>query len=200
MRNEVVHPIFRLPLSRWGEIFRRRSVMNSRALEPSTLRVETGANLGGRRASRRTQLIACALAVTVATFGLADPSIGQSDANKSKTEPVKEAKAEVGLEGSWSGGGEVAFAATGSRERARCRAHYTRRSKDSYAMNATCATASGKAAQTATVHRVGENRYRGNFHNAEYDISGTIFVVVSGNSQSVRLTSTSGSAMFRLSR
>ena len=67
-------------------------------------------------------------------------------------------------------------------------------------MQATCATASGKAAQTATVHRVGENRYRGNFHNAEYDISGTIFVVVNGNSQSVRLTSTSGSALFRLSR
>ena len=56
------------------------------------------------------------------------------------------------------------------------------------------------SAQTATVHRVGENRYRGSFHNVEYDISGTIFVVVSGNSQSVRLTSTSGSALFRLSR
>jgi hypothetical protein len=174
--------------------------MNSRALQPSTRCVETGANLGGRRASRWGQLLACAAMVTMAAFGLAGPSIGQSDANKSKTEPVKEAKAEVGLEGSWTGGGEVAFAATGSRERARCRAQYTRRSKDSYAMNATCATASGKAAQTATVHRVGENRYRGNFHNIEYDISGTIFVVVSGNSQSVRLTSTSGSALFRLSR
>ena len=174
--------------------------MNSRALQPSTPRVETGANLGGRRASRSAQVLAGAVAVTMAAFGLAGPSVGQSDASKSKTEPVKEAKAEVGLEGSWSGGGEVAFAATGSRERARCRAHYTRRSKDSYAMNATCATASGKAAQIATVHRIGENRYRGNFHNIEYDISGTIFVVVSGNSQSVRLTSTSGSALFRLSR
>ena len=58
----------------------------------------------------------------------------------------------------------------------------------------------GKAAQVATVHRVGENRYRGNFHNPDYDISGTIFVVVNGNSQSVRLTSSSGSALFRLSR
>src|SRR4030095_1411136 len=125
-------------------------------------------------ASRWGQLLACAAMVTMAAFGLAGPSIGQSDANKSKTEPVKEAKAEVGLEGSWTGGGEVAFAATGSRERARCRAQYTRRSKDSYAMQATCATASGKAAQTATLHRVGENKYRGNFHNADYDISGTI--------------------------
>ena len=178
--------------------------MNSRALHPSTARVEPGATRGRRATSRLAQLFACALAVTLAMFGLAGPGIGQSDrqgrGRKGKAEPVKEAKAEPGLEGSWSGGGEVAFAATGSRERARCRAHYTRRSKDSYSMNATCATASGKAAQTATVHRVGENRYRGNFHNPDYDISGTIFVVVNGNSQSVRLTSSSGSALFRLSR
>ncbi len=178
--------------------------MNSRLLDRSIARVQSGAPAGNRRAtSRLAQLSACALAMTLAMFGLADPGIGQTDstkAGKGKVEPVKEAKAEVGLEGSWSGAGEVAFAVTGSRERARCRAHYQRRSKDSYAMQATCATASGKAAQTATVHRVGENRYRGNFHNAEYDISGTIFVVVSGNSQSVRLSSTSGSALFRLSR
>jgi hypothetical protein len=141
-------------------------------------------------------------------FGLADPGIGQSDPAKAKAEAakteaaktVKEAKAEPSLEGAWSGGGEVAFAATGSRERARCRAHYNRRTKESYAMQATCATASGRAAQTATVHRVGENRYRGTFYNSEYDITGTVFVVVNGNSQSVRLTSTSGSALFRLSR
>jgi hypothetical protein len=200
MRNDAVHPIFRLPSRAWGEIFRRRSVMNSRALQPSTSRVKMGASRGGRRASRRAQRLAGALTVTLAMLGLADPGLGQSDTSKGKTEPVKEAKAEVGLEGSWSGGGEVDFAGTGARERARCRAHYTRRSKDSYALNATCATASGKAAQTATVHRVGENRYRGSFHNAEYDISGTIFVVVNGNSQSVRLTSTSGSALIRLSR
>jgi hypothetical protein len=143
-------------------------------------------------------------------FGLADPGIGQSDPAKAKTaeagkeaeagKAVKEAKAEPSLEGAWSGGGEVAFAATGSRERARCRAHYNRRTKDSYAMQATCATASGKAAQTATVHRVGENKYRGTFHNSEYDITGTISVVVSGNSQRVQLISSSGSALFRLSR
>ena len=174
--------------------------MNSRALEGSAAHAGRGATRGWRASPRPTRLLACALALTLAPFGLADPGLGQSDDAKAKAEPVKDAKAEVALEGSWSGGGEVAYAATGSRERARCRAHYTRRSKDSYSMNATCATASGKAAQTATVHRVGENRYRGNFHNPDYDISGTIFVVVNGNSQSVRLTSTSGSALFRLSR
>jgi hypothetical protein len=177
--------------------------MNSRPLRPSTARLGPGTNRRRRAVPRAAQLFACALAATLAMFGLADPGIGQSDPAKSKAEAgkvVKEAKAEPSLEGAWSGGGEVAFAATGSRERARCRAHYNRRTKDSYAMQATCATASGKAAQTATVHRVGENRYRGTFHNSEYDITGTIFVVVNGNSQSVRLTSTSGSALFRLSR
>ena len=180
--------------------------MNSRPRHPFTARLAPGTTWG-RRVARSAPLLTCVLSATVAMFALADPGLGQSDpakakadAVKGKTEPVKEAKAEPSLEGAWSGGGEVAFAATGSRERARCRAHYNRRTKDSYAMQATCATASGKAAQTATVHRVGENRYRGTFHNAEYDITGTIFVVVNGNSQSVRLTSSSGSALFRLSR
>jgi hypothetical protein len=155
-----------------------------------------------QRLALLAQASACAVLATIAAAGLSAPGVGQtSDAAKAKTEAKAEAaKPEVNLEGAWSGGGEVAFAATGSRERARCRAHYKRRSKDSYAMQATCATASGKAAQTATLTRVGENRYRGNFHNSEYDISGTIFVVVNGNSQSVRLTSSSGSALFRLSR
>jgi hypothetical protein len=182
-------------------MFGRRFVMNSRLLRSSPTRGAGAARV--RAASRLAQAYGCALLATFALVTLPDPGIGQTT-DATKTDPVKaksdDAKAEPNLEGAWSGGGEVAFAVTGSRERARCRAHYQRRSKDSYAMQATCATASGKAAQTATVHRVGENRYRGNFHNADYDISGTIFVVVNGNSQSVRLTSSSGSALFRLSR
>jgi hypothetical protein len=47
---------------------------------------------------------------------------------------------------------------------------------------------------------VGDNRYSGTFYNSEYDISGRIFVVLHGNSQSVRLTSSSGTASFRLGR
>jgi hypothetical protein len=80
------------------------------------------------------------------------------------------------LEGSWSGGGTVSFA-SGSRERARCRAHYRRAGSASYALNATCATASGSASQTATVRRVGENRYSGSFYNSQYSISGMISIV-----------------------
>jgi len=105
----------------------------------------------------------------------------------------------AGLEGSWSGGGTVRFA-SGAEEQARCRAHYSRRSNAVYVLRATCATASGKAAQSATLQKVGDNRYSGTFYNSEYDISGRIYVILRGSSQSVRLTSSSGSASFRLSR
>lgn len=105
-----------------------------------------------------------------------------------------------GLEGSWSGGGTVSFA-TGARERARCRARYSRKSETSYTLAATCATASGRADQTATLRKVGKSSYSGSFHNAEYGVSGTIHVTVRGNSQSVRLSSGGGtSGSLRLSR
>lgn len=149
------------------------------------------------------KLLACALAGALGLGGVSEALLAQ-EAGKEKTASTKakteEPTLEANLEGAWSGGGRVTFAMTGSSESARCRAHYRRRTKDSYAVQATCATASGKAAQTATLHRVGENRYRGSFHNAEYDISGTMFVVVNGNSQSVRLTSSSGSASLKLNR
>jgi hypothetical protein len=103
------------------------------------------------------------------------------------------------LEGSWSGGGTVTFA-SGAREQARCRAHFSRAGKDSYMVNATCATASGRAAQTARVHQVGNNRYSGSFYNSEYSISGVIQIVVHGASQTVQLISDSGSGVLNLSR
>jgi hypothetical protein len=103
------------------------------------------------------------------------------------------------LEGSWSGGGTVTFA-SGSKEQARCRAHFSRAGKDSYTVNATCATASGRAAQTARVRQVGNNTYSGSFYNSEYSISGVIHIVVHGASQTVQLISNSGSGVLNLSR
>ena len=108
-------------------------------------------------------------------------------------------KPSTGLEGSWSGGGSVSFA-SGSVERAQCRAHYRRAGSASYTMDATCATASGRASQTASVRQVGENKYAGSFYNSEYGISGVISIVVHGRSQTVRLWSDSGSAVVSLSR
>jgi hypothetical protein len=112
-------------------------------------------------------------------------------------QPAK--KPPAGLEGSWSGGGTVSFA-SGSVERARCRAHYRRAGSTSYTLDATCATASGRASQTASVRQVGENKYAGSFYNSEYGISGVISVVLHGRSQTVRLRSDSGSAVISLSR
>jgi hypothetical protein len=107
--------------------------------------------------------------------------------------------AQTRLDGSWSGGGAVIFA-SGARERASCRAHFRRAGRTSYSLRATCATASGRASQTATVHLIGSNRYQGRFYNSEYDFSGTISIVVRGNSQSVYLSSSTASASIRLSR
>jgi hypothetical protein len=103
------------------------------------------------------------------------------------------------LEGSWSGGGTVSFA-SGAKEQARCRARYSRAGKDSYTLNATCATASGRAAQTARVRQVANSRYSGSFYNSEYSISGVIDIVVHGSNQTVRLTSGSVSGVLNLSR
>lgn len=103
------------------------------------------------------------------------------------------------LEGAWSGRGSVSFS-SGSKEEARCRASYQRRTSSSYTLRAVCATPSVRAAQTATVRQVGSNRFEGSFHNSEFNVSGTIYIVVRGASQIVRLTSSAGWAHFRLSR
>jgi hypothetical protein len=132
--------------------------------------------------------VAYGFALATLAFILSVPAIGL---------PAK--KPLAGLEGSWSGGGTVSFA-SGSTERASCRAHYSRAGSNSYTLNATCATASGRASQTASVRQVAENRYAGTFYNSEYGISGVISVVVHGRSQTVRLRSDSGSAVISLSR
>jgi hypothetical protein len=104
----------------------------------------------------------------------------------------------AGLAGAWSGGGSVTFG-SGAKERAKCRARYSPTSKNSYTINATCATPSASVSQTASVRGSG-NSYQGRFYNPDYDASGTIYVVVRGRSQTVRIVSNKGSALLRLSR
>lgn len=124
-----------------------------------------------------------------ALMAFGTPTLGKTD------------KSEKGgsLAGTWSGGGWVSFA-SGNKERARCRAHYSPQGGNSYSLSATCATASGKASQQATVYQVAANRFRGSFYNSDYNVSGSIRVVLSGNSQSVTLSGDSGSASLSLSR
>ena len=144
-----------------------------------THRVPSHAGASWRTWARRAALPALAL-VTIAG------AIGPSTA-----EPG-------GLAGSWSGGGWVSFA-SGAKEKARCHARYTG-SGGTYTVSATCATASGKASQTATVHRLTGTAYRGSFYNSDFNVRGTIRVVVHGRSQSVSLSGDGASAQLSLSR
>ncbi len=101
------------------------------------------------------------------------------------------------LDGSWRGSGWVKFD-NGKRERARCKAFYSRVSPNEFSLRANCATKSSKATQTARVHRTGKSTYSGSFFNKEFGVSGSIYVRVSGRSQNVRLTGSGGSATFKL--
>ncbi len=103
-----------------------------------------------------------------------------------------------GLAGSWSGGGWVSFA-SGSKEKARCTARYTG-GGGSYTVTATCATASGKASQSAQIFKVSGSSYKGSFFNSEYNVRGSIRVVVNGKSQSVSLSGDGTSAQLNLRR
>jgi hypothetical protein len=109
------------------------------------------------------------------------------------------AMAESDLSGSWSGGGSVNYN-SGSKEKARCRAQFNKIGASSYSMNATCATASGKVSQSATLKKTGANSYAGSFRNPEYNVTGSINVRINGSSQNVSMSSDAGSANFSLSR
>jgi hypothetical protein len=135
--------------------------------------------------------MAAVFALTMALMLCGMPLVGNAQVAKKSSV--------ASLEGWWSGGGTVSFASGGT-EQARCRARFSRTGERSYTVNAICATASGKAAQTAKVRQLSNNRYSGRFHNSEYSISGVIDIVVKGSSQTVRLISESGSAILNLSR
>lgn len=103
-----------------------------------------------------------------------------------------------GLAGSWKGGGTWTYT-SGATERARCRATFSPSGKAAYDVSATCATQSGTVSQTGFVRGSG-GTFRGTFYNPEFDTSGKIVISVSGGSQVVRLSSSKGSGVIRLSR
>ena len=73
------------------------------------------------------------------------------------------------LDGSWSGSGKVTLP-SGAVESARCRVSYNRESKTSYSATASCATASGRVNQSASLRQTGANSYAGSFHNDEHTV------------------------------
>lgn len=135
-------------------------------------------------ASRANQKRWCAVIVGAAlvTAGVVDGAGAQS----------------AGIAGSWSGSGTVTLS-SGNTERVRCRATFNTVGSGA-TMSATCATPSTNVRQTAELTRVSATRYIGDFHNAEYNISGNIRIVITGNSMTAQLAGGGGSAFLNLSR
>lgn len=131
---------------------------------------------------------ACVLAATGATM-----TVPRADAQSAA------AATPTSLEGSWSGSGTVTYPSGGS-EAARCKASFRKQSGDRFSMNAVCATPSGKVAQTASLDRLTNNRFSGEFTNTEYGVIGMISITVRGNSLTAALTGGGATASFNLSR
>jgi hypothetical protein len=132
--------------------------------------------------ARRAPAIAAAFAVAMG-LGLAGSTAAQAG--------------EAMLVGTWAGNGSINFS-SGSKERARCRAHFAKTGATSYQMSATCATSSAKVEQTAQLTKVGRARYVGSFFNQQYNTGGSIRITVSGRTGSVHLAGEAGTAYFRL--
>jgi hypothetical protein len=101
------------------------------------------------------------------------------------------------LVGSWAGNGSINFA-SGSKEKARCRAHFAKAGATSYEMSASCATASAKVDQSAQLTKTGANSYAGHFFNEQYNTGGSIRITVSRCRASVSLLGEAGTAFFSL--
>ena len=67
-------------------------------------------------------------------------------------------------------------------------------------MYAVCATQSARVEQTASLRRVGGDSFAGQFHNEQYNVSGSIRISVHGNRLEASLNGDGGSAHFTLSR
>ena len=106
---------------------------------------------------------------------------------------------DASLVGSWSGSGRVTFP-SGATEQARCKANFRKQSANAVGMTAVCATSSARIEQTAALSRTGPNRFSGDFNNAEYGVTGSIRITVSGNSLSASMVGGGGSASFNMSR
>lgn len=101
------------------------------------------------------------------------------------------------LVGTWAGNGSINFA-SGSKESARCRAHFSKTGESSYEMSASCATASAKVDQSAQLTKTGSNSYVGRFFNEQYNTGGSIRITVSGRTGNVSLSGEAGKAYFSL--
>jgi hypothetical protein len=103
------------------------------------------------------------------------------------------------LSGTWSGSGYIQ-PNDGKREKVRCRVTYSPQGSSVVAVNATCASASNTIHQTGSLSMVSANKYVGDFHNPEFDVSGRVRVSVSGSSQTVTFSGARGGGALNLRR
>lgn len=102
------------------------------------------------------------------------------------------------LAGAWSGGGTVTLR-SGNVEKVRCRATFSQ-SGNGASMSASCANATARVTQTAELTRVSPTRYVGEFHNSEFNISGSIRITLSGNTLNASLSGGGGAASMTMNR
>jgi hypothetical protein len=101
--------------------------------------------------------------------------------------------------GSWSGGGTIIFP-SGETERARCRATFRTAGGGDVSMQGVCATASVRVSQSASLMRLTSTTYSGEFHNTEYNLSGSIRIRIQGNKLTASLSGGGGTAHFVLAK
>lgn len=105
----------------------------------------------------------------------------------------------VSITGGWPGAGYVGLKA-GKRENFRCKVKYGRIAGQNFSVKALCASGSALVDQVGVLQRVANNRYVGDVHNQQFNISARVIVSVTGQSQTVKISSSEGSATLRLKR
>lgn len=105
----------------------------------------------------------------------------------------------VDISGSWRGSGHMQVEG-GKRERVTCQISYGRQSERVYGFHAVCASPSVRVIQNGVVSQATASTFVGTAHNPEYNVSGRVRIVVSGNRQTVSVRADQGSGQISLSR
>ena len=103
------------------------------------------------------------------------------------------------LTGTWVGSGTMTINSKGT-ERVRCRVSYSRRSGQTFTMNARCASGAGRLSQSGTLSRIAGNKFQGSVYNAKFGVSASVYVTIQGRRQTVHISSAGGSGRFSLRR
>ena len=115
--------------------------------------------------------------------------------------PIANAAAAPSIVGSWSGRGTVRLT-SGQVEPVSCRVRYEKGDSAgrTFVFNAKCAASAGTFLLYGRISKRSANTYRGSIFNDQSRVSGKLSISLSGNSQTVRATSSRGTGSIRLRR